>query len=447
MIKVPLSDIENSLRKFNPVERAEAIKTLAYQIKDGSIQVETEKEAFNLHCHTFFSYNAEGYSPSGLAWLAKQRGLRALGIIDFDTLDGVSEFLNASELLAVRGSAGIETRIFVPEFANDEFNSPGEPGVCYHIGIGFTSSVPAPEVNGTLTNLRQRAEQRNRDMMKRVNAHLSTLDVDYDRDVLPLTPAGNATERHMLAAYIRAAEEQQTDIATFWATALGVSNQQIQAVINNPAKLQNLIRAKLMKRGGVGYVQPGPNTFPSLHEVNHLISACGAIPCYGWLDGTSSGEQKMEELLLFLISTGIGTINIIPDRNWNISDPEQRRIKVAKLHEVVQLAQKLDLPVNVGTEMNSPGLKWVDDFDVPEMRSLYPIFSDGAHFIYGHTMMQRTLGMGYQSTWAQQYLPTRRERNTFYTHMGQLIPPGMAGMDLLKQFTPNHTPAEITGKL
>ena len=28
-------------------------------------------------------------------------------------------------------------------------------------------------------------------------------------------------------------------------------------------KLQNLIRAKTMKKGGVGYVQPGPTSFPT----------------------------------------------------------------------------------------------------------------------------------------------------------------------------------------
>jgi hypothetical protein len=52
-----------------------------------------------------------------------------MGIVDFDVLDGVDEFLDACELVGVRGSAGIETRVFLPEFATREINSPGEPGV------------------------------------------------------------------------------------------------------------------------------------------------------------------------------------------------------------------------------------------------------------------------------------------------------------------------------
>ena len=118
-----------------------------------------------------------------------------------------------------------------------------------------------------------------------------------------------------------------------------------------------------MKRGGVGYAQPGPDTFPNIDEVNRLIVACGALPCAAWLDGTTSGEQAIEELLELLISKGAAALNIIPDRNWNISDPEMRRIKVKKLYEVVELAQKLDLPLNVGTEMNSYGQRLVDDFE------------------------------------------------------------------------------------
>ena len=101
-------------------------------------------EVANMHCHTFFSFNAYGYSPAGLAWLARERGYKLLGIVDFDVLDAVDEFLDACELLEVRGSAGIETRLFVPEFGTREINSPGEPGVLYSMGIGFTSSE-APE--------------------------------------------------------------------------------------------------------------------------------------------------------------------------------------------------------------------------------------------------------------------------------------------------------------
>ena len=82
--------------------------------------------------------------------------------------------------------------------------------------------------------------------------------------------------------------------------------------------------------------------------------------------------------------------------------------------------------------MNAPGNKLVDDFDVPEMAPVKQAFLDGAHFIYGHTVMQRALGLGYQSEWAQAHLPTRRERNDFYTAVGYRVPPGAAGLARLR---------------
>jgi len=102
--------------------------------------LDPEANVANMHCHTFFSFNANGHSPTSLAWLAKRRGFKLMGIVDFDVLDGVDELKDACEVVGVRGSAGIETRVFIPEFTTRKINSPGEPGVYYHMGVGFASS-------------------------------------------------------------------------------------------------------------------------------------------------------------------------------------------------------------------------------------------------------------------------------------------------------------------
>ena len=417
----------------------------------GEAPCEPVQDVVNLHCHTFFSFNAYGHSPTSLAWLAKKRGFAAVGIVDFDVLDAVDEFLAACDLAGVRGSAGIETRVFIPEFATREINSPGEPGVYYHMGIGFTSGTVPPDAAPTLAAMRARADRRNREMAARVNAYLDPVAIDYERDVLPLTPAGNATERHMLLAYIRAADRAfdgaESQKAAFWAEKLGASVDQITAIIGDYAKFSNLVRGKLMKRGGVGYVQPSPEAFPTVAEFHAMITACGALPCATWLDGTTAGEQAIDELLDLLIGQGAVAMNIIPDRNWNIADPETRQLKVAKLHEIVRIAAARDLPINVGTEMNAPGNKLVDDFDVPEMAPVKQAFLDGAHFVYGHTVLQRALGLGYQSAWAQANLPTRRERNDFYTAVGYRVPPGADGIARLQGLEPIRSRGDLLARL
>jgi hypothetical protein len=190
-------------------------------------------------------------------------------------------------------------------------------------------------------------------------------------------------------------------------------------------------------------VQPGPESFPTLDEYHGMIEACGALPCATWLDGTSAGEQAIEELMSLLIAKGAVAMNIVPDRNWNIADPATRALKVSKLHEIVRIAGELDLPLNVGTEMNSPGNKLVDDFGVPEMAPLRQAFLDGAHFIYGHTVMQRALGLGYQSEWARAHFPGRRQRNAFYTVVGYRIPPGAASVARLRELGVAPEPERI----
>jgi hypothetical protein len=396
-----------------------------------------------MHCHTFFSFNAYGHSPTSLAWQARQRGFRAVGIVDFDVLDGVDEFLTACDMVGVRGSAGVETRVYIPEFATREINSPGEPGIAYHMGIGFTSGQAPESAAPILANMRQSAARRNREIVKRVNAYLDPVMIDYDRDVLPLTPSGNATERHLLVAYVRAAEKTVSNPHGFWADKLRLSPDQVAKVIGDVPQFQNMIRLKLIKRGGVGYVHPSPESFPTVQEVNRFVVECGALPCATWLDGLSPGEQAIEELLELLMSKGAIALNIIPDRNWNVADPETRRLKVQKLYEVVRLAEQLALPLNVGTEMNAFGQKLVDDFDAPELAPVRNAFMDGAYFIYGYTVLQRALGLGYASQWAQMHLPSRRERNKFYTQVGYCVRPGKASLDTLKRLDPDMPPAAI----
>jgi hypothetical protein len=447
MSKDQISQLESRLNSFEAEIRAAALRDLLALAEAGEIDLPAHSGVANMHCHTFFSFNAYGHSPTSIAWLAKRRGWRAAGVVDFDVLDGVDEFLTACEQAAVRGSTGIETRVFVPEYAEQEINSPGEPGVCYHMGIGFAGDQVPAAVVPILADLGQRADARNQAILARVNPYLDPVTIDYEADVLPLTPAGHPTERHMVVAYIQAAEETLSDPTAFWAGKLGVAQDQMATIMADLPTFQNLMRAKLMKRGSVGYVQPESGMFPSLEEFHRLIIACDALPCAAWLDGTTTVERDPEEWLGFLIDKGVVALNIIPDRNWNIADPATRQRKVENLYRVVELAQALDLPLNIGTEMNSFGQKYVDDLDAPELAPVRTAFLEGAHFVCGHTVLQRVLGLGYQSEWAQAHLPSRRERNQFYSRMGHLVLPGREGTASLRELDPGLSPAGMVSSL
>jgi len=416
-----IEQLEQQLDSFDPTEREQALSALCDRIKSGHIDVPEPGDFVNLHCHTFFSYNAYGYSPSKFAWLARKAGLAVAGTVDFDVLDALDEFRKACRLLGLKGCSGLETRVFVPEFATRVINSPGEPGISYHMGVGFPTSDVPPSQTEFLQSLKETAQQRNRGLMARVNEHLHPVELDYERDLLALTPAGNATERHMCLAYARKAAEvfgAGDELAAFWTEKLDADATSLG--LPEGRDLMNMIRAKTMKRGGVGYVQPDKGSFPLMAETNQFILAAGGMPVHTWLDGTSDGEQAIEELLDVAMSTGAVAINVIPDRNYTPGAPDQ---KTKNLYQVIEVAQKRDLVIVGGTEMNSPGQKFVDDFNTDELAPLLPAFLKGAHIVYAHSVLQQQCGLGYTSKWAQREFKSLAERNDFFERLGQSMQP------------------------
>jgi hypothetical protein len=258
--------------------------------------------------------------------------------------------------------------------------------------------------------------------------------LDWERDVLPLAPSGNATERHLCEAFERKAREvfpDPTTRATFWRETLGDAPPE-------GAKLQNLIRAKTMKKGGVGYVQPDEKSFPLMADMNQCVLECNAIPTVTWLDGTSDGEKCMEELVQVCKRSGAAALNIIPDRNYT---PGVKDHKLQNLYDMVALAGKHDFPIIVGTEMNSPGNKFVDNFDSAELKPLLPVFLRGAHIIYAHSVLQRQAGLGYLSVWARKNFPTIGAKNDFFEKLGRRLQPQTE--ERLRRLTTSATPDTV----
>lgn len=407
--------LEVALDDFNIEIRRQALDELKNMPADTP---DSGGTAVNLHAHTFFSYNAYGYSPSHFAWLAKERGLAVGGIVDFDVLDGLDEFIAAGKTIGLKTCVGIESRVFIPEFSERVINSPGEPGVSYHLGIGFTNSAPEGWAGEFLSGMRKMAGERNSELIRRVNAALGTVQIDVETDLLPLTPSGNATERHICLAYARKAAKKFADDngAGFWAEKLGANAEELD--VPEGPELLDLIRAKMMKRGGPGYVQPGKDTFPGLSEMNRFILDAGAIPVITWLDGTSEGEQDIDELLQVEMNCGAAAINIIPDRNFTAGVEDE---KLHNLQDIIARARKLGLPIIVGTEMNKAGNLFVDDFDSVELSPFKDDFISGAYIIYAHSVLQREAGIGYLSDWADKQFDDVFAKNDFFFELGRKL--------------------------
>lgn len=87
-----LKNLEVKLDSFDWNTRRDAFLKLIDMVKKGKILFPPPAPRINLHFHTFFSFNAYGYSPLHIIWKAKELGLSMAGSVDFDVLDAINEF-------------------------------------------------------------------------------------------------------------------------------------------------------------------------------------------------------------------------------------------------------------------------------------------------------------------------------------------------------------------
>ncbi|NLJ38406.1 MAG: hypothetical protein GX432_06560 [Candidatus Atribacteria bacterium] len=430
----PVEKIESELDNFNFSDRKRAFLKLKALADQKKIPLPNPSPKVNLHFHTFFSFNAYGYSPLHIIWRARKEGLSMAGSVDFDVLDALEEFLWGGFELNLPVSSGIETRVYLPEFHDRELSSPKEPGVAYFMGNGFTR-LPELETKAgkTLQYLKEIAQKRNQSVLKKVNSYLQMVTIDLEKDVLPLTPSGNPTERHLVMAYVIKADQifyDRKEQIKFWSEKLEIAQEKVENFLNHKPDFYDLIRSKLMKHGGVGYVKPDVGDFPTIKQVTEMILDLGAIPSFSWLDGTRSGEKDPKELLDFCEAKGVETLFIVPDRNWDLPDQKESSIKLTKLYEIVEEAKRREFPIFVGTELNKYGQKFVDEFESPALTPVAPYFLRSAWILWGHIIMEKSSQRGYTSEWAKKNFQDRKTKNRFYYQIGQVVP---ADRDQFKQ--------------
>ena len=383
-----IMELEQKLNDKSIETRLAALKELKQLADAGKVKLEPKNKFMNLHCHTFHSFNAFGYSPGAVAWVCYKLGLDMMGTVDFDVIDSLEETMQAGKILGLKTVVGIESRVYIKEYADKVINSPNEPGVCYFCGIGFYKK---PVINSfadiTLKKIFNIAKQRNVSVLGKLNPFLSPVTIDYENDLVLLTASGNATERHILKAYYeksKAILKNTNKIISFWAERLGTDTAKVTELMKNEFQLYELMRAKLIKYGSIGYVKPEPKNFPTIEEMIKMIRELDALPSLAFLDGTSEGEADISKWIRFIKSKGVNVVTLIPDRNFNIKDEAEKKIKVDKLNEFFTVCREEKMYIIPGTEMNKAGQKLVDNFNAPELKPYLRDFIAGAEFVYSN---------------------------------------------------------------
>ncbi|MGC8976808.1 MAG: hypothetical protein ACP5OB_04220 [Candidatus Ratteibacteria bacterium] len=366
-----IEKILNEMSDFDEEIRKNSLHKIFDLINKGKIEKDNEFSGYlNAHIHTFHSFNYKNWSPSRIVFEGWKKGLLYIGTVDFDTLSGLEETLYAGNLLNIKVIGGFESRVFLKEMKDKVINSPNEPGIFYLCGKGF-KKVPEKDTEERrfFENMKKIAQERNKKVIEKVNEYLKDLKIDYEKDVLPLTPSKNPTERHIIISYyLKSNEIFGKNVDNFWAEILGIEKEKvIEMREKNIGDLYEKIRQKLIKFGGPGYVKSESSDFPLFDDVVKMTKKAGGIPIGTYLDGTNQGEKDPEFLIQLLKSKGIEGITIIPERNWNIKDENEKRLKVKNLEEFMNVCMKMDMPVICGTEMNKYGQPFVDNFKVPEI--------------------------------------------------------------------------------
>ncbi|MFN4226910.1 MAG: hypothetical protein ACK4F0_02060 [Candidatus Ratteibacteria bacterium] len=373
-----MEEILKSLSDFDIEIRKNSFLEVCNLIKKNKVKKDNEyKGLINAHIHTFHSFNYKNWSPLRIVFEGWKKGLLYLGTVDFDTLIALEETLWAGELLNLKVISGFETRVFLEEMKDKVINSPNEPGIFYLCGKGFKKVLKENTLErDLLDNLKRIAQKRNKKIIEKINNYLKDVKIDYEKDVLPLTPSKNPTERHIIYAYyIKSKEILKEKVDIFWADILEIEKEKlIELKEKNIGDLYEKIRQKLIKFGGPGYIKSKSTDFPTFDKVVEIIEKGGGIPIGTWLDGTNEGEKNPEVLVELLKAKRIKGITIIPERNWNIKNEDEKKLKIKKLNEFMAVCQKMNMPVICGTEMNKYGQPFIDNFNNSEISKYLKYF-------------------------------------------------------------------------
>ncbi len=433
-------------------DRRAALAEAAQSFAGGVVVRPQETGWVNVLARTFFSYSADNFSPARLVWEAVIRGLSIIGSADKDNLGALGEMLGAGDALGIRVTVSLETKAYAKSHCDDEINCPGESGLVKALGVGFTAVPPLDCEHGALiASLPNRASERNQAMIARLNAKLAPVTIDYQADVLPLTPAGNASIDHVVLAYINKAKTIFTelhDLAVFWADVLGRSPNDAECLLGDANTFTDLLFDKLLRMYSDAESDSRVMVYPAIADFFKAVTASGAVPCLHWRDGLSQAESNPDRLLDDAMGWGARAVSLAPDASWNLPDAEEKRRKLEALAELVRAARERNLPLLVGSPMSAPRQKFVDSFDAPEISAYFRDFTDSAFWLYGHTTLERAAGLGVMSEWARKHFrDDRAAANAFYLEVGKKARPGKSTRVRIASVGQEATPGDVLNAL
>ncbi len=320
------------LNKLNAPTKAERLANLAEVLKTTTFPPAVP-EYINNHIHTTYSFSP--YSPTAAVYAARMEGLCTAGIIDHDSISGAEEFLEAAKLVDMPVTIGMECRVSMDgtRLEGRRTNNPDQVGVSYMT----IQSVPHDKI-ATLTEFfrpyQAARHQRNRKMIAKINDLLPGIELDYDRDVLPLSEAANnggVTERHLMYALAKKLVAQvgkgEAMVQKLTEMGLTLSAKQADQMRDTAYPFYEYDLLGILKSAFVPQIFiNATDECPKLPDMVKLCADVDAYLCYAYLGDVGdsvTGDKKsqkfeddyLDDVFECLKEEGVKAVTYMPTRN------------------------------------------------------------------------------------------------------------------------------------
>jgi len=323
-------DIE-ILGKLNAPTKQERLANLRQVLKTTEFPPMVP-QYINNHIHTTYSFSP--YSPTAAVYAARMEGLCTAGIIDHDSISGAKEFIEAAAIVDMPVTIGMEARVSMDgtRLEGRRTNNPDQVGVSYMT----IQSVPHDKIN-TLTEFfkpyQTARHARNRKMLEKINA-LVGVELDYDRDVLPLSMAaenGGVTERHLMYALALCLEKQvgrgEPMIEKLTEMGMTLSEKQKNLLMDTEYPFYAYDVLGMLKGTFVPKIFiDATDECPKLSDMVKLCKEVDAYLCYAYLGDVGdsvTGDKKaqkfeddyLDDVFECLKEEGVKAVTYMPTRN------------------------------------------------------------------------------------------------------------------------------------
>ena len=353
------------LNKLNAPTKAERLANLSEVLKTTTFPPAVA-EYINNHIHTTYSFSP--YSPTAAVYAARMEGLCTAGIIDHDSISGAEEFLEAAKMINMPVTIGMECRVSMDgtRLQGRRTNNPDQVGVSYMT----IQAVPHDKI-ATLTEFfrpyQAARHHRNRQMITKINALLPGIELDYDRDVLPLSEAaenGGVTERHLMYALAKKLVAQvgkgEAMVKKLADMGLTLSAKQEAQMLDTAYPFYEYDLLGILKSAFVPQIFiDATDECPKLPDMVKLCADVDAYLCYAYLGDVGdsvTGDKKaqkfeddyLDDVFECLKEEGVKAVTYMPTRNTQ-----------AQLERLRGLCDQYGMFQISGEDINSPRQSFV----------------------------------------------------------------------------------------